>query len=525
MPNYSNRRLANLANAVDSATSGNFLTVDDSSQGKFLSPVWSTHISNIPSGLLDSSLAQGLFDSAYIQARQTDVGLDSAQVTSLIDTTYVQARAGGAGLDSAAAIALIDSAYVAARLTSGLDSAGISSIIDSDYTAARVSDGSGFQMYEYKATAGQTVFDSTDDNGETLAYDANGILVFLNGVLLLDTFDYTASNGTSVTLTDSSDSGANLQIIKYGIATSGGGTSALYYGDRGLRFGGYDTGVDHSNVIDYWNIASSTGNAVDFGDLTRKRSYIASCSNASRALSFGGQSSSPFASGSDIIDYVTIASTGNATDFGDMLSARNRAACESNGTRAIHGGGTDGSSNVNTIEYATIATTGNTIDFGDLSVARERLSAASNGSRIVFNGGQGGGYENTMDYVTGDTTGNAQDFGDLLTTLSNHGATGTGSGDRAIVFGGLASGSYHNVIQYFPVSTTGNSSDFGDLLGNHAYASACCNSTKAQFVGGYNPGDIDIIQQVTMATLGNATDFGDLTEAVYSSGATSGNAS
>ena len=494
MPNYSNRRLANLANAVDSATSGNFLTVDDSSQGKFLSPVWSTHITNVPSGLLDSSLAQGLFDSAYIQARQTDVGLDSALVTSLIDTTYVQARAGGAGLDSAAAIALIDSAYVAARLTSGLDSAGISSIIDSDYAAARVSAGSGFQMYEYKATAGQTVFDSTDDNGETLAYDANGILVFLNGVLLLDTFDYTASNGTSVTLTDSSDSGANLQIIKYGIATSGGGTSALYYGDRGLRFGGYDTGVDHSNVIDYWNIASSTGNAVDFGDLTRKRSYIASCSNASRALSFGGQSSSPFASGSDIIDYVTIASTGNATDFGDMLSARNRAACESNGTRAIHGGGTDGSSNVNTIEYATIATTGNTIDFGDLSVARERLSAASNGSRIVFIGGQAGGYSNTMDYVTGDTTGNAQDFGDLLTPLSNHGATGTGTGDRAIVFGGLASGSYHNVIQYFPVSTTGNSSDFGDLLGNHAYASACCNSTKAQFVGGYNPGDIDIIQ-------------------------------
>ena len=526
MPNYSNRRLANLANAVDSATSGNFLTVDDSSQGKFLSPVWSTHITNVPSGLLDSSLAQGLFDSAYIQARQTDVGLDSALVTSLIDTAYVQARAGGAGLDSAGLIAIIDSAYVASKLTSGLDSAGISSLIDSDYAAARVSAGSGFQMYEYKATAGQTVFDSTDDNGETLAYDANGILVFLNGVLLLDTFDYTASNGTSVTLTDSSDSGANLQIIKYGIATSGGGSAALYYGDRGLRFGGYDTGVDHSNVIDYWNIASSTGNAVDFGDLTQKRSYIASCSNASRAISMGGQSVSPLAGGSDIIDYVTIATTGNATDFGDMLSARNRAACESNGTRAIHGGGESGGIDVNTIEYVTIATTGNTTDFGDLTIARERLSAASNGSRIVFTGGlnSGAGNYDTMDYVTGDTTGNAQDFGDLLTTLANMGATGTGTGDRAIVFGGNTAGA-GNVIQYFAVSTTGNSADFGDLTGTHSYASACCNATKAQFVGGYGPSDIDIIQQVTMDTLGNATDFGDITEAVYSSGATSGSPS
>ena len=251
---------------------------------------------------------------------------------------------------------------------------------------------------------------------------------------------------------------------------------ASYYGDRGLRFGGYDTGVDHSNVIDYWDITSA-GNATDFGDLTQKRSYITSCSNASRAISMGGQSVSPLTGGSDIIDYVTISTTGNATDFGDMLSARNRAACESNGTRAIHGGGESGGTDVNTIEYVTIATTGNSTDFGDLTVARERLSAASNGSRIVFNGGSASSKYNTMDYVTGDTTGNATDFGDLLTVLTNHGATGTGTGDRAIVFGGNPSSGYHNVIQYFAVSTTGNSADFGDLTGNHAYASACFNAT------------------------------------------------
>lgn len=300
--------------------------------------------------------------------------------------------------------------------------------------------------------------------------------------------------------------------------------AATYYGDRGLRFGGYDTGVDHSNVIDYWDITSA-GNATDFGDLTQKRSYIASCSNASRAISMGGQSVSPLTGGSDIIDYVTISTTGNATDFGDMLSARNRAACESNGTRAIHGGGESGGTDVNTIEYVTIANTGNSTDFGDLTVARERLSAASNGSRIVFNGGNASSKYNTMDYVTGDTTGNATDFGDLLTVLNNHGATGTGTGDRAIVFGGNPSSGYHNVIQYFAVSTTGNSADFGDLTGNHAYSSACCNATKAQFVGGYGPSDINVIQEVTMATLGNAVDFGDITEAVYSSGATSGAAS
>ena len=311
-------------------------------------------------------------------------------------------------------------------------------------------------------------------------------------------------------------------------------SAILYYGDRGLRFGGYDTGVDHSNVIDYWDITSA-GNATDFGDLTVKRSYINSCSNSTRAVSMGGQSTISASGdsygnyGTNIIDYVTIATTGNATDFGDLLNRRNRAACESNGTRAIHGGGEyyNGStfSDVNTIEYVTIANTGNSTDFGDLTVARERLSAASNGSRIVFNGGNASSKYNTMDYVTGDTTGNATDFGDLLTVLNNHGATGTGTGDRAIVFGGNPSSGYHNVIQYFAVSTTGNSADFGDLTGNHAYSSACCNATKAQFVGGYGPSDINVIQEVTMATLGNAVDFGDITEAVYSSGATSGAAS
>ena len=305
-----------------------------------------------------------------------------------------------------------------------------------------------------------------------------------------------------------------------------------YYGDRGLKFGGYDTGVDYSNVINYWDITSA-GNATDFGDLTLKRNYVASCSNASRAVSMGGASTQNgdgtayTAYGTDIIDYVTIATTGNATDFGDLLARRNRAASESNGTRAIHGGGIAGDSGAytNTIEYVTIANTGNSTDFGDLTVTRERLSAASNGSRIVFVGGNDApNYYNTMDYVTGDTTGNATDFGDMTNQVSNMGATGTGNGDRAIIFGG--NGQYYiNVIQYFAVSTTGNAADFGDCLGNDSYASACCNSTKAQFVGGYRSADLNIIQEVTMSTLGNATDFGDLTEAVYSSGATSGNPS
>ena len=52
-------------------------------------------------------------------------------------------------------------------------------------------------------------------------------------------------------------------------------------------------------------------------------------------------------------------------------------AC-SNNTRALFAGGTTGS-NQDEMEYVTITSTGNVTDFGDLTVAIANLSGASNG--------------------------------------------------------------------------------------------------------------------------------------------------
>ena len=94
---------------------------------------------------------------------------------------------------------------------------------------------------------------------------------------------------------------------------------------RGL-FGGGTTGSD-LNVIDYVTIAS-TGDATDFGDLITARYFLAACSSSTRGI-FGGGSPTI-----NVIDYVTIASTGNATNFGDLITARYSLAACSNG----HGG-------------------------------------------------------------------------------------------------------------------------------------------------------------------------------------------
>ena len=102
-------------------------------------------------------------------------------------------------------------------------------------------------------------------------------------------------------------------------------------GTRGLFCGG-DPGpaADH-NVICYVNI-DTTGDAIDFGDLTQIRNYASSCASPTRGIWAGGNS--PADASYDIIDYVEIATTGNAVDFGNLVSALTTTASCSNG----HGG-------------------------------------------------------------------------------------------------------------------------------------------------------------------------------------------
>ena len=83
------------------------------------------------------------------------------------------------------------------------------------------------------------------------------------------------------------------------------------------------------NVIDYITIAS-TGNATDFGDLSNTSYNNAACSSTTRGVFALGNSSGTV----NIMDYITIASTGNATDFGDLASAMTDEA----GTSNCHGG-------------------------------------------------------------------------------------------------------------------------------------------------------------------------------------------
>ena len=79
------------------------------------------------------------------------------------------------------------------------------------------------------------------------------------------------------------------------------------------------------------------------------------------------------------MDYVTLATLGNAVDFGNMVGNRHNMTEDgaSSPTRGVWAGGQT-PSNQDVIQYITIATTGNAVDFGDLLAVRANPAAASN---------------------------------------------------------------------------------------------------------------------------------------------------
>jgi hypothetical protein len=205
------------------------------------------------------------------------------------------------------------------------------------------------------------------------------------------------------------------------LSVTRGVTGSCSSSTRGIWGGGFNS-PSVFNEIDFVTIAS-TGNATDFGNLSVARDTPGAHSNETRGL-FGGGSPGPVGINvigtSNIIDFVTISTLGNAQDFGDLDGNKNKADGCSSKTRIVIGGGYNPSPSLtqfNTIQYITIMTTGNATDFGDLTQKREGAAAISNSIRGLFAGGYDGPSPavrfNIIDYVNIATQGDAVDFGDL----------------------------------------------------------------------------------------------------------------
>jgi len=283
-------------------------------------------------------------------------------------------------------------------------------------------------------------------------------------------------------------------------------------GGRGMFAGG-----DFNNIIDRITI-STQGNAVDHGDLTTNKSQTSATASRTRGLLMGG--SNPQASPdtfTNTMDFWSISSEGNASDFGDLTSKASYLAATGNQTRAVRLGGTGPSPRQNIMDYVEIATTGNAIDFGDLFNGGGGASNICNSVRAINCGNlyPTNGY-NKLETFNIPTTGNGVFFGNLQQPNNWENFAGGGNSIRGVFAGGYVYPSgFTSIIEYITIATLGDSQEFGDLTSAKPLGdSGASNPTRIVFGGGQDPAG-DHTEYINIATGGNAVDFGDLTQARY----------
>ena len=268
---------------------------------------------------------------------------------------------------------------------------------------------------------------------------------------------------------------------------------------RGIIFGGFEPGIGHVMIQQFE--VSTLGNTSSFGDLIESTySNGGGCSSETRGLTGG---SGP---GSNTIQYITIASSGDSIDFGDLSVGRGYSSGTSSSTRGIWVAGATPSANTNTIDYAEISTLGNAADFGDISSLTNDVGTCASPTRGIVAGGAAG--RDVIEYVTFASKGNATDFGTMKRQSEYSGHSNT---VRGIFM------SRHNGSESVTLATGGNAQYFADLRINARLECATTgNMTRCVIGGGYTPAHTNSMEYVTISTEGSAADFGDMMSAVAS---------
>ena len=299
-------------------------------------------------------------------------------------------------------------------------------------------------------------------------------------------------------------------------------------GARGLFCGGWQN-VPSPNVsvnnIDYITIATA-GNSVDFGDLSRRTAYIGTVSSRTRGVIAGGRAdNSPTAS--NIIEYVTIASTGDSITFGELPVSINAHYGNSNQTRGVFASGynpTPSFVSKNEISIITIASTGDAIDGGDLPRTVVQTFTYGNATRGIW----GGGYyassgspgsppaDEMLISVNLASTGNSFTFGNLMGDSTDNliiRASGLSNSVRGVRASGLTT-PYTSTMDVLNLASLGTPTNFGDMLYNREWLMSVSSPTRGVMAGG-DPGNYQRyreIQYFEIATGGTCVDFGDLTD-------------
>ena len=267
----------------------------------------------------------------------------------------------------------------------------------------------------------------TSGYGEgTVRYNTDlGTMEFFNGnewrqfTYILDIQNSPSSRGRSVYAGGASPASGSLNSflptmqhfehathgvgLMFGDLTVGGqGLGGFSSSTRGLFSGRRTPSTNPDNIIDYVTIASA-GDAIDFGDMTNQRRLGATLSSSTRGIMAGGATPSRV----NIIDYVEMSTIGNAIDFGDtteLFSSMNGGGI-SNGIRGVYNSGEAPSGVSANIQFITISSKGNAVKFGELNVKRRACGMCSNSTRGLFAAGYNGSAStNRIEFITISST-------------------------------------------------------------------------------------------------------------------------
>ena len=289
--------------------------------------------------------------------------------------------------------------------------------------------------------------------------------------------------------------------------------------DGGAGIGLIFQGDAPNTSIDVINI-STTGNATDYGQDHHNNDSVGATGDRTRALCYGGGSPST----TNKIEFYTISTKGNSgVDFGDLTFTGRQPGNACNSTRSLMCGGypspySTGNA-VNTICYVTTQTTGNALDFGDLVTTGEQTMASSP-TRGVGIGGYGvgpsapsGGRLTECQFVTTHTLGNAFEFANLQAVRND--ANGCGNNVRGVFLGGGGSPAQTDAITFVELATLGEPTDFGTLIAISQSHASTSNHIRAVKTNGYRGSPVsasnNIFEFVNIASGGRATEFGDST--------------
>ena len=284
---------------------------------------------------------------------------------------------------------------------------------------------------------------------------------------------------------------------------------------RCLIMGGTGGNAKHLQSIDYVSIPT-TGNAINFGDLLEPVDGMGACSSSTRATTFAG-TQNPGSSNTtvDTIQYVTIASSGDATDFGNLVGTHRYSMSATNGTRAIMFGGSGSPGYDEDLEIFNISTLGNAIDSGGHAKPVSNGESVYSPTRAIFASGYFPSSPNIQKhthYINITSTGDTTDFGSGIYLRSG---TGFSNNTRGVIGGGRNPTTGMKDMYYITIASLGNYQQFGELsVGRTGSGNGnSANQTRGFFSGGVDvsSGRIDTMDYVTFSSLGDAVYFGDLT--------------